>query len=196
MMHSNPQFIVFAGCMFSAKTSKLLMTLERFKHQHKKIMLFKPSIDDRYSEMEVVSHSGWRAPATMVKVGADLLHELSESNLDVGDVVAVDEAFMIPDIADALIWLYRNGFNIIVSTLDISSAGKVFKEVEKLLPWATHIEKCSAVCAECGADAHYTHKKQINDDDGEIFIGGSELYEPRCFSHHVAVDNRPKIHKE
>lgn len=192
MSAQNPTLVVYAGPMFSSKTTRLLLALERFKHQGKRVMVFKPTIDDRYSANEVVSHSGWRHDAITVKDGPDIIKALSEAS-DAPDVVAVDEAFMIPGIAEVLTWLYRTGISIVVSTLDLSYAGKPFPEVEKLLVWATHVEKCSAVCTECGRDAFYTHKKQVTDD--EIEVGGAELYSPRCFRHHLAIDNRPKIHE-
>lgn len=197
MTNQNPTLVVFVGPMFSSKTTKLLFSLERFKLQKKHVMVFKPAIDDRYSFGEVVSHSGWRHDAMNIKEGADILKSLSEAETS-PDVVAVDEAFMIPGVAEVLIWLYRTGISIVVSSLDLGYAGKPFKEIERLLPWATHVEKCVAVCTECGRDAYYTHKKQVTGDELEngIEIGGSEMYEPRCFRHHVAVDNRPKIHTD
>ena len=193
MSGQNPTLTVYAGPMFSSKTTKLLSSLERFKLQKKRIVVFKPAMDDRYSDAEVVSHSGWKHPAVTVKEGSDVLQVLADAE-DSPDVVAVDEAFMIPGIADVLVWLYRSGISIVVSTLDLSYAGKPFHEVERLMPWATHVEKCAAVCTECGRDAYYTHKKQTTGE--EIEVGGAELYEPRCFRHHLAVDNRPKIHEE
>lgn len=189
MMHQDPEFIIFCGPMFSSKTTKLLSALERFKYQHKRIVVFKPSVDDRYSSTSVVSHSGWSIDAQTVKTGADVLEALTSID-DEPDVVAVDEAFMIPNIAEALVWLYRNGVNVVVSTLDMSSTGKPFREVEKMLIWATKIEKCAAVCTVCGHDAFYTHKKLIDDDDAEIRIGGSEMYEPRCFNHIPFIANQ------
>jgi thymidine kinase len=191
MSAQNPTFTVFCGPMFSSKTSRMLAALERFKLQHKHIVVFKPAMDNRYDETEVVSHSGWRHPAVTVKEGPDILQYLAESDVS-PDVVAVDEAFMIPGISEVLTWLYRSGITVVVSTLDLSYTGKSFKEVEKLLSWATCIKKCTAVCTECGRDAHYTHKKQSTGE--EIEVGGAEMYEARCYSHHVAIDNRPKIH--
>jgi thymidine kinase len=193
MSGQNPTFTVYCGPMFGTKTSRLLLDIERFKHQHKRVVVFKPAIDARYSEAEIVSHLGWRYPAVTVKEGADILETLSEAE-DAPDAVVVDEAFMLPGVAEVLVWLYRTGVSIVVSTLDLSATGKAFTEVEKLLPWATHVEKCAAVCTECGRDAFYTHKKQVS--GGEIEVGGAELYEPRCFRHHIAIDNRPKIHEE
>ena len=165
----NPTFTVFCGCMFSGKTTALLSALERFKYQRKKVIAFKPTIDDRYSSGDVVSHSGWSMKAHTVKTGADILEVLSRS--DHPDVIAVDEAFMIPNVADVLIWLYRSGITVVVATLDLSATGKPFQEVEKLLVWATHIEKFSSVCTVCGADAYYTHKKQTDEKDNIVVVG-------------------------
>jgi len=190
-MLNNPEFIVYCGPMFSSKTSRLLSTLEKYKYQHKKIVIFKPNIDDRYSYSEVATHSGWKVPAVCVKTGAEILEYLTSLDEE-PHVVAVDEAFMIPGSADALTWLFTYGFTIVVSSLEMSAAGKPFSEIEKMLVWATQVEKCTAVCTVCGRDAHYTHKKQTGGE--EIEVGGSELYEPRCYSHHLAIDQRQKIH--
>jgi len=184
---NNPEFVVFSGPMFSSKTSSLLSTLERYKYQHKKIVVFKPAMDDRYSTAEVVTHGGWKTSAICVKTGADVLGYMSNLQ-DNPQVIAVDEAFMIPGIAETLIWLYRSGFTVIVSSLDMSATGNPFQEIEKMLPWATKVEKCTAICTVCGKDAHYTHKKMTG--GGEIEVGGAELYEPRCISHHLAIDLR------
>jgi len=191
-MSGNPTLTVYCGPMFSSKTTRLLGDLERFTLQRKRCAVFKPSLDDRYSNDEIVSHAGWRHPALTVKAGADVLDALALSD-EMPQVVFVDEAFMLPGIADVVIWLYRSGISVVVSTLDMSYAGKPFPEVVKLLPWATRVEKCSAVCTQCGADAFYTHKKQVTGE--EIEVGGAELYEPRCFRHHVAIDSRPDIAK-
>lgn len=193
MSGQNPTLTVYVGPMFSSKTTKLLLQLERAKYQGKRILAFKPAIDVRYSDSQIVSHGGWSHTALTVKDGADILEKLSEAETT-PEVVAVDEAFMIPGVAEVLVWLYKTGIDVVVSTLDLSFQAKPFPEVEKLLAWATHIEKCSAVCTECGRDAYYTHKKQM--DGGEIQVGGSELYEPRCFRHHLAVDSRAKIGQE
>jgi len=190
-MSNNPEFIVYTGPMFSSKTSRLLSALERYKYQHKKVVAFKPSMDDRYGEGEIVTHAGWKLPAVRVKTGVDLLEHLANSP-DNPQVIAVDEAFMIPGIAESLVWLYKNGFTIVVSSLEMSATGKPFEEIEKMSVWATSLEKCTAVCTVCGRDAHYTHKKQTGGD--EIEVGGSELYEPRCYSHYLYVDNRQKTY--
>lgn len=183
-MLTNPEFIVFTGPMFSAKTSALILSLEKFKYQRKRIELFKPVIDDRYNASSVVTHGGVSLPAKCISVGTDLLKYLADVNEE-PHVVAVDEAFMISGVAEVLIYLYKLGFTVVVSSLDLSAAGKPFLEIEKMLPWATQVHKLAAVCTVCGRDAHFTHKKQIGGD--EIEVGGSEMYEPRCAIHFPVV---------
>lgn len=175
-----PSFIVYTGPMFSSKTSRLLSSLERYKYQNKKIVLFKPEMDDRYSVSEVVTHGGHKMSAFCVKRGSDIIEYLSTLE-DNPHVIAVDEAFMISGVAETLIWLYKNGYTIVVSSLDLSATGSAFEEIEKMLIWATKVEKCTAVCTVCGKDAPYTHKKMSGGE--EIEVGGSELYEPRCAIH-------------
>ena len=186
----NPEFRVLTGPMFSSKTTRLLMEIERFKRQDKRIAVFKPMIDDRYSKADIVTHMGWHLPAIAVQQGSDIIKFLADSDQNY-DVIVVDELFMISGIAEVLIWLFRNGFTVIVASLDLSSSGKAFKEVEKILPWATYVKKCPAVCTVCGKDAFYTHKKQ--NDDKEISVGGENMYEPRCFTHHLVINNRQEV---
>ena len=185
---TNPFFKVFCGPMFASKTSQLLMGLDRLKYQKRSVAAFKPQIDERYDSDHIVTHMGWKYPAHCIKKGEDILQILEESS-DTPEVIVVDELFMIPGAADALVFLFRNGFNIMVSSLDFAANGKPFPEVTKILPWATEIHKCAAVCTVCGSDAHYTHKKNLNIDEFSVEIGGEELYEPRCATHfHLLFD--------
>jgi len=177
---NNPKFIIFTGPMFGSKTTRLFAVLDRYKYQKRKIVAFKPIIDDRYSESHITTHSGASMPARVVKHGADVMHFMNHH--DEYDVVAVDEAFMLKGISWVLIDLFKRGKTIVISSLDLSATGNAFDEVEALFPWATCIEKCPAVCTVCGADAYYTHRKV--EDLEEITVGGAELYEPRCWSHH------------
>jgi len=94
---------------------------------------------------------------------------------------------MIDGVSEALIFLYRSGFTVIVASIEMSASCNVFPELKEILPWATHVEKCSAVCTACGADAYFTHRK-IEDLD-EIAVGGAEMYEPRCWNHHGRVQD-------
>ncbi len=187
-MNQNPELIVFVGPMFSGKTTRLLAALDRYHYQDKKILAFKPMLDDRYSLMDIKSHNGAGIPARSIRSGQELFDIVySESDLSRPDVIAVDEVFMIDGVAEVLINLFRDGFTVIVSSLEMSAACNPFTEVSKLMPWATRIEKCPAVCAHCHQDAYFTHRKVENEND-DIQVGGSELYEPRCWSCHSYIN--------
>lgn len=166
--------------MFGSKTTRLFAALDRYKYQKRKIIAFKPKIDDRYSEANITTHSGASMPAKIVNTGLDVMQYMNDH--DKYDVIAVDEAFMLGGISSVLTDLFKRGKTIVVSSLDLSATGKPFDEVTAMFPWATHIEKCPAVCTVCGTDAYYTHKK-VKDSE-EIVVGGAELYEPRCWQHH------------
>mgnify|MGYP003665069797 CR=1 FL=1 len=176
-----PEFIIYTGPMFGSKTTRLLATVDRFKYQNREILAFKPKLDERYSTTEICTHSGGKLLASVVKSGLEIVKCVDDHKNNV-DVVAVDEAFMIEGVSDALLHLFRAGKTIVVSSLQLSATGNVFDEVMKMMPWATKIEVCPAVCPITGFDAYYTHRKFNN--MSEITVGGSELYEPRCWFHH------------
>ena len=176
-----PEFIVLTGPMFGSKTTRLLALIDRFRHMKKSVIAFKPKIDERYSASKIVTHNGGTCDAFNVASGKDMLRVLATIDSNV-DVVAVDEAFMIEGIADALIDVFRLGKTVIVSSIDLSSSCKPFPEMTKMFPWATNIQKCPAVCTVCNNDAYYTIRKTESED--EISVGGSEMYEPRCWFHH------------
>ena len=183
-MKAEKIFKLFLGPMWSSKTTHLLMELERAKFQKKKIALFKPRLDDRYSSSEVVSHAGYKWPAVSVGDASEIIKYLTDAEEPV-DLIAVDEAFMLHDCGNQLIWLYRNGFDVLVSSLDLSSQLKAFDEIKKMLPWATHVKKLTSICSVCQSSAaHYTYKKIEDEHVGSIHVGGAELYEPRCYGCH------------
>lgn len=174
-MTREPEFIVYTGPMFGAKTTRMLSVLERCSYQNRKVIAFKPKMDDRYSEGEICTHAGLKFPAINVNTGTEII-ELSRDH----DVIGVDEAFMIDGCADALIHLFRCGKTIVVSSIQMSASGNVFQEVASILPWATSIEVCPAVCVKTGNNAYYTVRKV--DNLSEIEVGGADIYEPRAWS--------------
>ena len=97
-------------------------------------------------------------------------------------VIAVDEAFMINGIGEVLVDLFQRGHTILLSSLQLSSDFTPYKEIQAVMPYATKVEVCPAVCSTCGADAHYT-KKVGGRSDHSIEVGGSEMYQPKCFLH-------------
>jgi thymidine kinase len=161
--------------MFGAKTTRMLSVLERCSYQNRKVIAFKPKLDDRYAEGEICTHAGLKFPAVNVTSGKEILEKCKGY-----DVVGVDEAFMIDNCANALIALYTHGITVVVSSIQMSASGNVFKEIKEILPWATKIDVCPAVCVKSGNNAYYTVRKVEN--LSEIEVGGAEMYEPRAWS--------------
>ena len=170
-----PSLTVFTGPMFGSKTTRMLSVLERCSYQNKSVIAFKPRMDDRYDSSHIVTHAGLKFKAYNVSSGREI-EEMSRGY----DVVGVDEAFMIDGCAESLIHLFREGKTIVVSSIQISASGFVFEEVRDLMPWATKIQVCPAVCVKTGKDAYYTVRKVEN--LAEIEVGGSDMYEPRSWS--------------
>ena len=168
--------------MHGGKTTRLLAALERYTYQKKKVKLFKPAIDNRFSVEDVVTHTGKRWQAIRVRSAKDIIRNVGDA-----DVIAVDEAFMIPNAADVLLHLYGLGKTILVSTLQLSYEPKAFHEVERLMPWATSIDICPAVCTKCDHDAFFT--RRLSDSTEQIQVGGAESYEPLCFDHYTELQN-------
>ena len=188
-MGHDPEFIIFTGPMFGSKTTRLLAAVDRYRYQNKNVIAFKPKMDDRYSSTEISTHSGGKIFAIGVNTGNDIIEYIETYDEDV-NIIAVDEAFMIDGCAESLVSLFRMGKTIVVSSLQLSASGNVFTEIRDMMPWATKIEVCPAVCTVSGLDAYYTHKKV--DSLAEITVGGSELYEPRAWMHHSFMNQSPK----
>ena len=186
MRMTDPELVIFTGPMFGSKTTKMLASVDRYRYQHRRIVAFKPIMDDRYADLRIQTHSGGSIPAVGVSTGEDIVKHVYEKLLGEVDVIAVDEAFMIEGSANALIDLFRAGISVVVSSLQLSASGNVFEEIRDLMPWATKIEVCPAVCPITGRDAYYTHRKL--DGLEEIAVGGADMYEPRCWEHHSLVN--------
>jgi len=179
----NPEIIVFTGPMFGSKTTRLLAAIDRYTIQRKNVFVFKPRMDIRYDMSKITTHNGGSIDAYVVENGEDIIQKIRDVDLlDFPDIIAIDEAFMIDGVAEAVVSLYKKGITILISSLDLSASCTPFEEITKILPYATKIEKCPAVCTACGEDAYYTHKKLNNNK--EIEVGGKDLYEPRCWKHY------------
>ena len=176
----SPELKIFTGPMFGGKTTRMLAALERYQYQQRRTMLFKPWMDTRYTDENiVVTHKGQQHNSILVSKGEEIFEKGMEAY-----VSAVDELFMIPGSANALLQLFSKGKTILVSTLQLSSEPfgyKAFNEVQELMPWATSIEVCPAVCAHCDRDAYYTQR--IGDQPKQILVGGAEAYQPVCWKH-------------
>lgn len=185
-MPNNPELIIYTGPMWGSKTTRLIASMERLKLQGQKVIAYKPAMDERYSLSHITTHSGAKWPAHCVNSGPMLWNHLQSYEEPI-DAVAIDEAFMIDGVTPTVLQIMRMGTTVLVASLDLSARCKPFSEIEKLMPYATKIEKCSAVCPVCGKDAYYTAK--LSNNDLEIEVGGKSLYEPRCFRHHPIMCN-------
>jgi thymidine kinase len=185
-MSSNPDFIIYTGPMWGSKTTRLIAAMDRLKLQGRRVIAYKPTMDARYSLSQISTHSGASWPAHCVSSGEMIWNHYSAFS-DHIDAVAIDEAFMIDGVSSAALQILRRGTSVMIASLDLSARCKPFDEIERLMPYATRIEKCSAVCPVCGDDAFYTAK--LTNDDREIEVGGKNLYEPRCFRHHPIMCN-------
>lgn len=185
-----PEFVLRTGPMWSSKTSSLLEDVERHRLQNKNVLLFKPSLDTRYDVIKVTTHSGKSMDAIAVQNGLDILKKIKD--IDMPDMVAIDEAFMLDNVANIAIWLFQFGVSVYVSSIELSYNGKPFKEIMKMFPWATNVIKHKSICAVCKTNnAAYSYRK-INDDN-DIVVGGVNDYEPRCFNCHPMIE---KLHLE
>jgi len=185
------EFVLFTGPMFGGKTTRMLSELDRYRYKGRNIYAFKPCIDDRYAETRIVSHNGGSIKATTIECGADMIDFLSEKGeldplnnkfLAHAPVIALDEVFMVKGAGKILPYLFKCGATIIASTIQLNSDGNPFSEILNIMPYATKVEVCPAVCSICGADAHYTEKIGGR-KDFEVEVGGKDLYQPRCFGH-------------
>ncbi len=165
---------VIAGCMFSGKTEELIRRLRRAEIAKQKVMIFKPKIDNRYSEYEIVSHSEQSMKAVIVNSA----REIAELARD-ADVVGIDEGqFFDDDLVEVCNALADAGKRVIVAGLDQDYKGAPFEPIPKLLAVAEYITKTLAICVVCGNPADRTQRKTA--EGGRILVGATDLYEARC----------------
>ncbi len=183
---------VITGCMFSGKSEELIRRLRRARIAKQRIQVFKPSIDVRYSDIEIVSHNGEKIQAEPVKDVAELAKKIRPNT----DVVGIDEAqFFDNSIVDVVNGLADEGTRIIVAGLDMDFRGEPFGPMPFLMAIADEVLKLHAICAICGDEATRTQRlingKPASYNDPIVMIGASEKYEARCRKHHY-VSNKPK----
>lgn len=174
---------LICGSMFSGKTEELIRRLKRVEFAQQKLILFKPNIDNRYSESEVVSHKGSSLKARVVDNSKDILKIWSNEK-----VVAIDEIqFFDSDIVEVCNELAQNGVRVILAGLDMDYLGKPFGPIASLLCIAEYVTKVHAICVSCGNLAHYSHR--ITADTGQVLVGATEKYEPLCRSCYNKIEH-------
>jgi thymidine kinase len=185
-MNKNPTFTIYTGPMFGSKTTRLIADIDRLKYKKKTVLVLKPSIDKRYDNNFITSHSSIRVPAFCVDSGSQIT-DLVENTFGLNEkiTIAVDEAFMIKGIDNCLIDLYKKGHSIIISTIQLDANEIPFDNIKNLMPFATKIEVCPAVCTMCDCDAYFTAALfEMSGTSQEDRLGSNDKYEPRCFKHY------------
>jgi len=163
---------VITGSMFSGKTEELIRRLKRAQFAKQSVEIFKPKIDNRYHDSNIVSHDRNEIHSTAVETAKEIL-ELAK---DV-DVVGIDEAqFFDNDIIDVCNQLANNGVRVIVAGLDMDFMGKPFGPMPYLMAIAEYVTKVHAVCTRTGNLAHYSYR--LSDDDKLVLLGETQDYEP------------------
>lgn len=165
---------VICGSMFSGKTEELIRRLRRARYANLRVEIFKPEIDNRYHETDIVSHDENSIASTPVTHSRNIL--LMAEGVD---VVGIDEAqFFDPDILEVAEHLARKGVRVIVAGLDMDYTGKPFGPMPNLLAIADYITKLHAICVRCGAIANYSYRK--SSQEKLLVLGEQDVYEARC----------------
>ncbi len=163
-----------AGCMFSGKTEELIRRLRRAQIAKLNVKIFKPVIDARYSDTDIVSHSDQSLPSQIVSDPLEIIQLSKDAN-----VVGIDEAqFFPPIIVDISNELANQGKRVIIAGLDQDYTGKPFEPIPQLLAIAEYITKTLAICVECGNPADKTQRKIKSSE--RVLVGASDSYEARC----------------
>ncbi len=177
-LHSMPKetgwIEVIAGCMFSGKTEELIRRLRRAKIAKQNVKIFKPDIDTRYSEREIISHSEQSLPSELISDANEIL-KLSED----AQVIGIDEAqFFSEDLTKVCDELANQGKRVIIAGLDQDYRGVPFDPMPQLLAIAEYITKTLAICVVCGNPADKTQRKTVSSE--RVIVGASDIYEARC----------------
>lgn len=166
---------VVCGSMFSGKTEELIRRLRRAQFARQEIAIFKPVIDKRYSDVEVVSHDAHKLTSTPVASPAELLERVGPEI----QVVGVDEAqFFDETLVDVCQTLANRGVRVIVAGLDTDYLGQPFGPMPRLMAVAEDVQKVHAICVRCGALANHSHRLSKSED--LVLLGEKDVYEPLC----------------
>lgn len=165
---------VICGSMFSGKTEELIRRLNRAKIARQRIEIFKPAVDTRYHELDVVSHNANAIRSTPVYASQEIILLAGNS-----DVVGIDEAqFFDEGIVEICVVLANTGKRVIVAGLDMDFQGKPFGCMPALMAVAEYVTKVHAICAVCGNVASYSFRLVPSKE--KVLLGETESYEARC----------------
>lgn len=165
---------VVCGSMFSGKTEELIRRLKRAKIANLRVEIFKPKIDTRYDEQQIVSHDENAIVSTTIDNSQTILLLANDV-----DVIGIDEAQFFDDqLPDVCEQLALKGIRVIVAGLDMDFSRKPFGQMPNLLAKADYITKLHAICVKCGNIANYSYRKTA--DSSQVVLGEKDVYEPRC----------------
>lgn len=170
---------VICGSMFSGKTEELIRRIRRAEIARQRVKVFKPKIDNRYSEFSIVSHSEQSFPSEVIENAEEML----EKSFD-AEVIGIDEAqFFENNLVQICQALADSGKRVIVAGLDQDYRAMPFEPMPQLLAVAEYITKTLAICVVCGAPANRTQR--ITKSGERVLVGATNHYEARCRLHHI-----------
>lgn len=183
--HRPGRIEVVCGSMFSGKTEELIRRMKRAKFAKQKVEIFKPSLDTRYSDEDVVSHDKNTIRSTPIDSSGAIL--LLASDID---VVGIDEAQFFDDgLVEVCNQLANNGVRVIVAGLDMDYKGIPFGPIPALCAIADEVTKVHAICVKCGALAYVSHRLIHNDK--RVLLGEKDEYEPlfrECYQRSIDIE--------
>jgi thymidine kinase len=166
---------VITGSMFSGKSEELIRRLRRAQIARQKVQIFKPLVDNRYSDDQIVSHSDMRIASCAVPSSDMLVRSVDDDT----EVVGIDEGqFFDQNLPAACNTLADRGKRVIVAGLDQDYLGRPFEPMPQLLAIAEYITKTLAICVVCGDPANHTQRLVASSD--RVLVGASGIYEARC----------------
>lgn len=181
---------VIAGSMFSGKSEELIRRLRRAKIARQKVQVFKPEIDSRFSESQIVSHSEMRHDSANSRSAAEVLAKVDPDT----EVVGIDEGqFFDSELVEVANTLARRGVRVIIAGLDQDYTGKPWEPMPQLLAIAEYITKTHAICMKCGQPANYSQRTFESQE--QVEVGASDKYEARCRMCFVPHADAPTIHE-
>jgi thymidine kinase len=184
---------VISGCMFAGKTEELIRRIKTLEFAKKNVLVFKPAIDNRYSNTKVVSHAGSSVESIVVPDARSILDFVKDDT----DVVAIDEIqFFDEDVLLVCDYLAKKGLRVMAAGLDTDFRAEPFGVMPRLITDAEFVTKLTAVCMKCGAPATRTQRlvngKPAQYSDPIIMVGAAEAYEARCRHCHEVI-GKPTI---
>lgn len=169
---------LICGSMFSWKTEEFIRRIKRAILGKKEVILFKPAIDNRYHETQIVSHDGTKISSYIIQKTSDIVDHLSKISKKI-DVIGIDEAqFFDNNIINLCNKLADDGIRVIIAGLDLDFAGKPFGPMPWLMAISDEVIKLKAICTSCWSNAHYTHRLSPSSD--QVVIWSTDIYTALC----------------